>query len=94
MDDMAAYLAGRELGKANFRAAMSGLIQGHQDQLDEMAERLAKKDMAFLMALTLTEKGKRLDANGVMAQKIAEGIDSLSACATERKFLERTKTEK
>lgn len=89
MDDFAIYNAARDLGKENFKVALQGLLAGHQDSLDEMKKILADKDMAFLMALSLTEKGKRLDKDGVMEQAIAKGLRGLSHCEIEKKFVER-----
>ena len=62
-------------------------MAGHESALENMRAKMAAKDMAFLMALALTEKGKRIDRDGIMAAKICEGLEGVSLCATEKKFL-------
>lgn len=83
-----AYALACEAAALDFDGAMSGLLAGHQRQIEAMREKLADKDMAFLMALSLTEKGKRLDSDGVMRAAIVKGLEGCSLSATERKFID------
>lgn len=91
-----AYAMAREAGRIDFEAALSGLMAGHKDAIEEMSKRLASKDRAFLIALSLSEKGARLDKDGFMAMKVAEEVCDESMAEVERKFLDRIarKTEK
>lgn len=85
-----AFQLAKRAAELDFDFALQGLMAGHQAAMQKMRDDLTQKDMAFLMALALTEKGARLDKDGIMASKIAEGIRGLpSQCKTESNFLER-----
>ena len=76
----------KTLAKADFEMAMSALMSAHAEALSDMQSRLVEKDMAFLMALSLTERGARLDKQGTMEKTIAKGIES-TACEVEKRFM-------
>lgn len=84
-----AFILARRAAELDFGYALQGLLAGHDAKLKQMSEALSKKDMAFLMALALSEKGARIDKDGVIAQKIIEGLRGLPTCETERKFIQR-----
>ena len=85
-----AFHLATEAAKLDFESALQGLMEGHKTAMDQMREALTKKDVAFLMALALTEKGARLDKEGIMEGKIAEGIRAIAfPCGAEKKFLAR-----
>lgn len=87
-----AYTRALEAASIDFGAALQGLLAGHKASMDQAKEKLAESDMALLMALSLTEKGKRLDKEGVMASKIISRISNINMCETEKRFVtENTK---
>lgn len=87
-----AYELALEAASIDFGAALQGLLAGHKASMDRAKAELAESDMALLMALSLTEKGKRLDKEGVMASKIISRISSINVCETEKRFVtENTK---
>lgn len=89
MNEYEIYAAARELGEKNFRAAFNGLLEGQRVAMQELQEHCNKVDRAFLMALSLTEKGKRLDKDGIMSHAIAVGIDTVTGCEIEREFVNK-----
>ena len=82
-----AYSLALEAASLDFGAAMQGLLAGHDSAISRAKDEVTKSDMAFLMALSLTEKGKRLDGDGVMARKIVDRLKGRSLCLTEEKFI-------
>lgn len=82
-----AYALALEAARIDFGAAMQGLLAGHAAEVKRAQEEVAQSDIAFLMALSLTEKGKRLDGDGVMAGKIIDRLKGRSLCLTEKKFV-------
>lgn len=88
-----AFNLAKQAAELDFSWALQGLISGHEAALQKMRDALTQKDVAFLMALALTEKGARLDKEGIMAKKIAEGLRGRPLCETERKFLKRPQLE-
>lgn len=86
-DSQKAYALAIEAAALHFGAAMQGLLAGHSASLDRARAEVAESDMALLMALSLTEKGKRLDKDGVIASKIIERISGINMCETEKKFV-------
>jgi len=88
-----AYSLAKEAAELDFTGAVQGLLAGHEEKMRRLHEAMSKKDMAFLMALALSEKGARIDKDGVMAKAIKEGLLAQpSLCEAERKFLERTQS--
>lgn len=87
-----AYALALEAASLDFGAAMQGLLAGHDAALKRTQEELTQSDMAFLMALSLTEKGKRLDGGGVMAGKIIERLRGRSLCQVEETFVAANET--
>lgn len=85
---MKAYALAKEAASVDFGGAISGLLAGHADELKRMQDEYAKKDVAFLMALALTEKGKRLDKEGTMRAAIVKGLEGVSLCDVEKRFIE------
>lgn len=72
----------------DFSSAIQGLMAGHEAAMQKMRDALTQKDVAFLMALALTEKGARLDKEGIMVEKIAAGLrGQVSTCEVERNFI-------
>lgn len=92
--EIKAFALAREAGELHFESAMRGLLAGHQAAMEKMREQLSLKDQAFLMALALGEKGARLDKDGVMLQKIADGLRGQPTCAIERRLIERADAAK
>lgn len=91
-DNQKAYTLALEAAAIDFESAMKGLLEGHRVYLNRIKDELGQSDMALLMALSLTEKGKRLDKDGVMASKIVDRISNINMCKTERRFVaENTK---
>ena len=88
-DATAARERAQKAALIDFPSALEGLLRGHAISMRKMEERLAKKDMSFLMALTLTQKGAKLDKDGMIMEKIAEGIQGLPTCRVEADFLDR-----
>ena len=87
--DFEAYSNAKEAAAMDFESALRGVLAAHFEQLETMREALAQKDMAFLMALSLTEKGKRLDRDGVMVSKISEGLRGQGSLApVEQRFID------
>jgi hypothetical protein len=82
-----AYSLALEAASLDFGAAMQGLLAGHAAIISQAKDEMTQSDMAFLMALSLTEKGKRLDGDGVMAGKIVDRLKGRSLCLTEEKFI-------
>jgi hypothetical protein len=88
-----AFHLARRAAELDFDFAMQGLLAGHQAAMQKMRDALTQKDVAFLMALALTERGARLDKSGIMASKIAEGLKSqVSLCKTESDFIARAES--
>ena len=73
----------------DFGYALQGLLAGHEAAMQKMRDALTQKDMAFLMALALSEKGARIDKDGIMAKRIIEGLQGKPLCQAERNFVER-----
>jgi hypothetical protein len=91
-DSQKAYTLALEAASIDFGGALQGLLAGHKASMDRARAELAESDMALLMALSLTEKGKRLDKEGVMASKIISRISNINMCETEKRFVnENTK---
>jgi hypothetical protein len=88
-----AYALAKEAAQIHFEGAMQGLMAGHAAALEEIQSKLASKDLAFLMALSLTEKGRRIDSDGIMVAKICEGLRGVALCETERKFIAAHETQ-
>jgi hypothetical protein len=82
-----AYSLALEAASLDFGAAMQGLLAGHAAAIARAKDEVTKSDMAFLMALSLTEKGKRLDTGGVMAGRIVERLKGRSLCLIEDEFI-------
>jgi len=84
-----AYVMARRAAKKNFEAALAGLLAGHREAIKEVEAYAAQKDRAFLIALSLTEKGARLDRDGFMAEKVVEAVCQDNMSLVERRFVER-----
>jgi len=79
-----------QLASENFEAAMAGLLSGHAKAIQKYRDDYSKIDRAFLMALSLSERGARLDKSGIMEKAIAEGIQqSCGSSQIEKEFIER-----
>ena len=89
-----AYRLARRAVALDFGAALHGLLAGHAATLEDMRERLSKKDAALLASLALSRKGARINACDGLARTVREGIgrsDTLSY--VERDFLAQTKPQ-
>ena len=95
MDDkrMKAFQMAKMASKVDFEYAMKGLMAGHQEVIERMNRERADMRLSFACALALTGKGARLDPDGILAQKISDGINKLNMCQAERDFVERVQDE-
>lgn len=84
-----AIIMASEAAQIDFEGALAGLLSGHRTAMDKIREDRAALDMSFLMALTLTEKGSRLDRDGMLARSIADGISRVSMSKVEKEFIAR-----
>ena len=91
MDDkrMKAFQMGKAASEVDFEYAMKGLLSGHQSVIEQMNRERADMSLSFACALALTGKGTRLDPDGILAQKISDGINKLNMCNAEKDFVER-----
>lgn len=89
-NEFKAYELGFQSAQIDFEAGLNGLLAGHKTVIEQLKQELADKDRAFLLAVALTKKGSRFDADGHMTGIILDAIGK-PRCIAEQDFVDNAK---